>query len=114
MKKDIELEDVEGSKYNLSLEGNMSKDKIIEISQLMELLELRGQKTNNINNTGSVYRNGNDTNSTIGTAEVEVKQNNKTLVSGSKIWNLIEDKVSSVNFFICSRYLKRIMTNLSN
>jgi hypothetical protein len=40
----IELEDVEGGKYNLSLEGNMSKDKIIEIFELMELLELRGQK----------------------------------------------------------------------
>jgi hypothetical protein len=91
----------------------MSKDRVIEIFELMELLELGGQKTNNINNTGSAYRNGNDTNSTIGIAEVEVKQNNKTLVSGSKIWNLIEDKVSSVNFFRCSRYLKRIMTNLS-
>lgn len=52
----IELEDVEGGKYNLSLEGNMSKDKIIEIFELMELLELRGQKTNNINNTDRVYK----------------------------------------------------------
>jgi hypothetical protein len=52
----VELEDVEGGKYNLSLEGNMSKDNIIEIFELMELLELRGQKTNNINNTDSVYR----------------------------------------------------------
>jgi hypothetical protein len=47
--------------------------------------------------------NGNDTNSTIGTTELEVKQNNKTLVSGSKIWSLIEDKFSSVNFFRCSK-----------
>ena len=74
----------------------MSKDK--KIFKSMEQLELKGQKTNSINNTGSVYRNGNDTNSTIITAEAEVKQNNKTLVSGSKIWNLIEDKFSSVNF----------------
>ncbi|HET7390825.1 MAG TPA: hypothetical protein VFJ51_08365, partial [Nitrososphaeraceae archaeon] len=36
--------------------------------------ELRGQKTNNINNIGSVYRNGNDTNSTIGTAEVKLSK----------------------------------------
>ena len=45
--------------------------------------------------------NGN--NSTIGRAELEVKQNNKALVSGSKIWSLIEDNFSSVNFFKCSK-----------
>jgi hypothetical protein len=44
----IELEDVEGDKYNLSLEGSMSRDKIVKTCELMELLELRGQTTNNI------------------------------------------------------------------
>jgi hypothetical protein len=33
-------------KYNLSLEGSMSKDKIIKACELMKL-ELRGQTTDN-------------------------------------------------------------------
>ena len=36
----IELEDAEGSKYNLSLEGNVTKDKIIKIVEFMDLLNL--------------------------------------------------------------------------
>lgn len=36
----IELEDAEGSKYNLSLEGNVSKDKIIKIVEFMDLLNI--------------------------------------------------------------------------
>ena len=44
----IELEDAEGSKHNLSLEGSMSRDKILKACELMEL-ELRGQTTNNNN-----------------------------------------------------------------
>jgi hypothetical protein len=33
----IELEDAEGGKYNLSLEGSMSRDKIIKACELMKL-----------------------------------------------------------------------------
>src|SRR5574341_1501018 len=36
----IELEDAEGSKYNMSLEGNISKDKIIKIVEFMDLLNI--------------------------------------------------------------------------
>jgi len=36
----IELEDAEGSKYNLSLEGNVSKDKIMKIVEFMDLLNI--------------------------------------------------------------------------
>jgi hypothetical protein len=36
----IELEDAEGSKYNLSLEGNISKDKILKIVEFMDLLNV--------------------------------------------------------------------------
>ena len=50
----IELEDAEGGKYNLSLEGSMSRDKIVKACELMELLELRGQTiNNNINNNNN-------------------------------------------------------------
>src|SRR5574341_132106 len=38
----IELEDAEGSKYNLSLEGNISNDKIVKIMEFMDLLNIEG------------------------------------------------------------------------
>lgn len=41
----IELEDAEGSKYNLSLEGNISKDKILKIVEFMDLLNIEGDKS---------------------------------------------------------------------
>ena len=39
----IELEDAEGSKYNLSLEGNISKDKIVKIMEFMDLLNIESE-----------------------------------------------------------------------
>jgi predicted transcriptional regulator len=36
----IELEDAEGGKYNLSFEGNLSKDKIVKIVEFMDLLNI--------------------------------------------------------------------------
>lgn len=43
----IELEDAEGSKYNLSLEGNISKDKILKIVEFMDLLNIENEGANN-------------------------------------------------------------------
>lgn len=66
----IELEDAEGSKYNLSLEGNVSKEKIMKIVEFMDLL--------NIESNGS----GEDgTFTTRPAASV-----------GDKIWSLVEGK----------------------
>ncbi|HET7285612.1 MAG TPA: hypothetical protein VFI70_13090 [Nitrososphaeraceae archaeon] len=76
----IELEDVEGDKYNLSLEGSMSRDKIVKACELMELLELRRQTTNN-NDAAPSSEN-----------EVQVQQNKNLAAVGSKMWGLIEDK----------------------
>lgn len=39
----IELEDAEGSKYNLSLEGNISKEKVVKIMEFMDLLNMEGE-----------------------------------------------------------------------
>jgi hypothetical protein len=65
----IELEDAEGSKYNLSLEGNVSKEKIMKIVEFMDLLNIES--------------NGND-----GEAHV-----NRTPASvGDRIWSLVEGK----------------------
>src|ERR687885_1278537 len=66
----IEMEDDEGSKYNLSLEGNISKDKIMRIVEFMDLLNIEGST------------NGDNRTSNRGTpASV-----------GDRIWGIIEDK----------------------
>ena len=64
----IELEDAEGSKYNLSLEGNISKDKILKIVEFMDLLNIESS-------------NG----------EVEPSRSASASV-GDRIWNLVESK----------------------
>ena len=64
----IELEDDEGGKYNLSLEGNFSKEKILQVIELMELV--RSDSTDAITNSP--------------------QENNRILSVDSKIWNIIE------------------------
>jgi hypothetical protein len=66
----IELEDAEGSKYNLSLEGNVSKEKILKIVEFMDLL--------------NIEPNGNDTS--------ETRNNSSPGSVGDKIWSLAERK----------------------
>jgi len=69
----IEMEDAEGSKYNLSLEGNISKEKIMKIVEFMDLMNVESN-TNNIENE-------------------QYKSNRVTLASvGDKIWGLVEAK----------------------
>ena len=63
----IELEDAEGSKYNLSLEGNISKDKILKIVEFMDLLNIE---------------------STNGEAE----PTRPAASVGDRIWNLVDSK----------------------
>ena len=65
----IELEDDEGSKYNLSLEGNFSKEKILQVIELMDLV--RSSDSETITNP--------------------MQEKNHTLSVDSKIWNIIEE-----------------------
>lgn len=65
----IELEDAEGSKYNLSLEGNVSKEKIMKIVEFMDLLNIES--------------NGNGEGETLTKAPASV---------GDRIWSLVETK----------------------
>ena len=67
----IELEDDEGSKYNLSLEGNFSKEKIFQVIELMDLVRST--------NSGEI------------TNQLQEKNNNNTLSVDSKIWNIVEE-----------------------
>jgi hypothetical protein len=68
----IELEDAEGSKYNLSLEGNISKDKIMKIVEFMDLLNIES----NGNSDSEIYNNNKSTPASV----------------GDRIWSLIEGK----------------------
>src|ERR687884_231271 len=69
----IELEDAEGSRYNLSLEGNISKDKIMKIVEFMDLLNIEPNESGE----SEVYGN-----------------NNRSIPAsvGDRIWTLIEGK----------------------
>ena len=71
----IELEDAEGSKYNLSLEGNVSKEKIMKIVEFMDLLNIES--------------NGNGDGETIAKAPGSV---------GDRIWSLVEGRFPYSNF----------------
>jgi hypothetical protein len=66
----IELEDAEGSKYNLSLEGNVSKEKILKIVEFMDLL--------------NIEPNSNDAS--------ETRNNPSPGSVGDKIWSLADAK----------------------
>ena len=65
----IELEDDEGSKYNLSLEGNFSKEKILQVIELMDLV--RSDSSRAITNP--------------------LQEKKNTLSVDSKIWNIVEE-----------------------
>ena len=69
----IQLEDAEGGKYNLSLEGNVSKEKMMKVFELMDLINLDGKSNSGYNDDREIQ--------------------NKNLASvGSKIWDIIEHK----------------------
>ncbi|ALI34829.1 hypothetical protein NMY3_00620 [Candidatus Nitrosocosmicus oleophilus] len=86
----IELEDAEGGKYNLSLEGNLSKDKIQKVLQLVESLNVsKDDLDNNIqvpieqNNSLQKY---------------DIGHNLSNNSIGSKIWTLIENNFAFSSF----------------
>jgi len=68
----IQLEDADGGKYDLALEGNISKTKIIKFIEVLDLLEVKGKDNFEDN-------------------EKLREKDNLTSV-GSKIWNLVERK----------------------
>ena len=67
----IELEDAEGSKYNLSLEGNISKEKVLKIVEFMDLLNIES-----VNGNGHTDRADKPAPASV----------------GERIWSLVEGK----------------------
>jgi hypothetical protein len=41
----IDLEDPEGAKYNFNIEGNVTREKILKIFELMDLMNIEGQES---------------------------------------------------------------------
>jgi hypothetical protein len=74
------MEDAEGGKYNLSLEGNISKNKVMKVFELMELLDVKGH-----NDGQGTYDN-----------KEQLKDYSSSM--GAKIWRIIEKKFQFSTF----------------
>jgi predicted transcriptional regulator len=86
----IELEDDDGGKYNLSLEGNLSKDKIQKVLHLVESLNISKEELNTMNK--SIHGSNN-------IILKDIDKNNHSLISiESKIWALIENNFAFSSF----------------
>lgn len=48
----IDLEDVEGAKYNLALEGNITREKILKIFDLLDLMNIEETPTSKLDSVG--------------------------------------------------------------
>lgn len=83
----IEFEDAEGSKYNLSLDGDISKNKILKVYELMESLNTRGPI--------EAENNGKDRR---GLGQSYIRSGDNLMSVGSKIWYIIEYKFPSSTF----------------
>ncbi len=86
----IELEDDDGGKYNLSLEGNLSKDKIQKVLQLVESLNISKEEFNTLNKSNHILNN---------VIPKDIDKNNHSLNSiESRIWALIENNFAFSSF----------------
>lgn len=84
----IEFEDAEGSKYNLSLDGDISKNKILKVYELMESL--------NTLDGGQFEENSATETKGIGKANGRSRESLSSV--GSKIWYVVENKFPSSTF----------------
>ena len=100
----IEVEDDEGSKYNLSIDGNFSKDKLLKVFDLIDSLNIKNE---------NITHNYNDY--------------HKNLDLASRIWKIIENFLNddftstdifnhyckyygNIQFSIISTYLARFFS----
>jgi len=49
----IDLEDSEGAKYNFSLEGNVTRDKMLKIFELMDLMNIEAEEATQLDSIGA-------------------------------------------------------------
>jgi len=84
----IEMEDEEGGKYNLSLEGSISKTKILKLYEFMSMMD---GKTRNYD--GSSRGEGDNYSGSNGRMD-----ENRPISVGDKIWSVVANKFSSNAF----------------
>jgi predicted transcriptional regulator len=84
----IEFEDAEGSKYNLSLDGDISKNKILKVYELMESL----------NTLDGDQFEGNSASDAKGIGKANGRSRESLSSVGSKIWYVVENKFPSSTF----------------
>jgi hypothetical protein len=107
----IEIEDDDGGKYNLSLEGNISKTKLMKAIDFMGLINGNSDKDNRNNdlenNNRSIYNSYKNRDSVTNEFEEDESDHNiPSLPSSvensssltSKIWSLIESRLSKTSF----------------
>ena len=49
----IDLEDSDGARYDIKLEGNVTRDKVLKIFEMMDLMNIEEEKVTNMDSTGS-------------------------------------------------------------
>jgi hypothetical protein len=84
----IEFEDADGSKYNLSLDGVISKNKMLKVYELMETLDTPG---------GTPYEENDNRHRNALTHDGKSTGDRLTSV-GSKIWYIVENKFHNTTF----------------
>lgn len=84
----IEMEDEEGGKYNLSLEGSISKTKILKLYEFMSMMDGKTRNSDgNSRGEGDYYSGSNSR-----------MDENRPISVGDKIWNVVANKFSSNAF----------------
>ncbi len=54
----IDVEDTDGTKYDIKLEGNVTRDKILKVFEMMDLMNIEeGTKTTNLDTIGAKILN---------------------------------------------------------
>ncbi|MEK6866798.1 MAG: hypothetical protein AABX46_05055 [Thermoproteota archaeon] len=49
----IDMEDADGARYDIKLEGNVTREKVLKIFEMMDLMNIEEQETTNMDSTGS-------------------------------------------------------------
>ena len=80
----IDMEDSDGARYDIKLEGNVTRDKVLKIFEMMDLMNIEEEQE--VTNMDSV---------------------------GSKIWNIV-DKFFPMGKFTSTNILENMKTNTTS
>jgi hypothetical protein len=49
----IDMEDADGARYDIKLEGNVTREKVLKIFEMLDLMNIEEQETTNMDSIGS-------------------------------------------------------------